>query len=219
MKQSRLIPGLALGLMLSSLMPAGARGQQLDIAGGISDSTQVRLLSPVWSFRTSSGKLSSAIGSKVSMDINPGNGMIFNSWVDLQKTTYKTREMTDINQSLAILGAKRREGVYSLSLALTDNYRSTQSVSIARFGKDIVNEDKKIAAGFDYLEPLLAAESSKLRVYGEYVEGQHDFKYDEKFTLEASGNLSYKIGDNISLGGGYGKMASTEDSRVSYLYY
>jgi len=217
MSLARLIRGFAAVLLLCSF-PPGASGQE-EKQGAESDSTETRFLKPVWSVRTSSDQMSTELGSRMNVNINPGMGWLINSSIDVGKKKYKTREMTDIQEGFSLTGAKQEKGVYFLSLGVSDNYRSTQSVSIARFGKDIVNEDKKVSASFNYLQPLLFSESSNIRVYGDYNEGQHDFKYDEKFTLEANSNLSYSVGDHITVSGGYGKFAASENSRVGYLHY
>ena len=219
MKLVSLISGLAAAWLC--LLAAPAAGQQPGTSPAETDSvtTRTRLLSPVWGFSTSSDNMQTSMGSKMNVRVDPGRGMLLNSRISVNKRSYKTREITDINESFFLSGVKKEEGIYNLSFTASDDYRATQSVSIARFGKDIVYEDKRVSASFSYLEPLFSASSSSLGIYGEYNEGMHDFKYDEKFTLKAGGGLTYDLGEHFSVSGNYGKMASTENSRVSYLYY
>ena len=219
MKLVSLISGLAAAWLCLLAAPAAGQQPGTSPAETDSDTTRTRLLSPVWGFSTSSDNMQTSMGSKMNVRVDPGRGMLLNSRISVNKRSYKTREITDINESFFLSGVKKEEGIYNLSFTASDDYRATQSVSIARFGKDIVYEDKRVSASFSYLEPLFSASSSSLGIYGEYNEGMHDFKYDEKFTLKAGGGLTYDLGEHFSVSGNYGKMASTENSRVSYLYY
>lgn len=219
MKLVSLISGLAAAWLCLLAAPAAGQQPGTSPAETDSDTTRTRLLSPVWGFSTSSDNMQTSMGSKMNVRVDPGRGMLLNSRISVNKRSYRTREMTDINESFFLSGVKKEEGIYNLSFAASDDYRATQSVSIARFGKDVVYEDKRVSASFSYLEPLFSASSSSLGIYGEYNEGMHDFKYDEKFTLTAGGGLTYDLGEHFSVSGNYGKMASTENSRVSYLYY
>jgi len=219
MKFVRLISGLATVWVCMLADPVAGQQPGTPPATEEADSTESRLLAPVWSFSTSSDSRRTSMGSKMNVRVDPGRGMLLNSRISVSKSSSKIREMTDINESFFLSGVKKEKGIYNLSFTASDDYRATQSVSIARFGKDIVYEDKRVSASFDYLEPLFSASSSSLGIYGEYNEGMHDFKYDEKFSLKASGGLTYDLGEHFSVSGNYGKMASSENSRISYLYY
>ncbi len=219
MKLVKLISGLAAASLCLLAVPAAGQQPGAPTVATGSDSTETRLLVPVWSFNTTTDKMFTSMGSKMNVRVDPGGGMLLNSRISVSKRSYKTRDMTDINESFLLSGIRQEEGIYNISFTASDDYRATQSVSIARFGKDIVYEDKKVSASFSYFEPLFSAGSSNLDIYGEYNEGMHDFKYDKKFSLKASGKLSYNLGEHLSISGNYGKLASSEDSRISYLYY
>jgi hypothetical protein len=127
--------------------------------------------------------------------------------------------MVDLSESLKNSALKIVPGLYMISFRVGKDYRKSKTVSLSRFGKDIVFENENAGIGIDYQKPVLNSTKSLFSVKGDYTRGQQDFKYDRKMSGNASGHLSYAFGDNFILGGGYGAFMSREGSEIGSIEF
>ncbi|MCD6379653.1 hypothetical protein J7M07_04330, partial [bacterium] len=183
------------------------------------DTTKVRLLTPKWSVSSKAGMSTISLRSSMNMIINPGGGWIATSRVEVGKRKNRTRHMVDLSESLRNSARKIVPGLYIVSFEVGKDYRKSKTVSLSRFGKEIVFENERAGIGVDYQKPVLNSTKSLFSVKGDYVRGQQDFKYDRKMSGNASGHLSYAFGDNFILGGGYGTFMSREGSEIGSIEF
>jgi hypothetical protein len=169
---------------------------------------------PKWSVNSSAGMSTINLSSGMNMVIEPGGGWVITSNVMVGEKKYRTRDMVDLTEKFNNSAMKIVPGLYVVSFRLGEDYRKSKTVSLSRFGKDIVFENERVGGDFKYMKPVLKAKRSLFNFKGDYVRGEHDFKYDRKMSGDASGYLSYALGDNFTFGGGYGVFISREGSEI-----
>ncbi|MDZ7860450.1 MAG: hypothetical protein U5O15_07265 [Candidatus Krumholzibacteriota bacterium] len=183
------------------------------------DQENPRLFTPKWNVTSRAGMSKISLGSGMKVIINPGGGWIINSSINVKKEKNRTRNMVDLSESFKNSAVKIKPDHYMISLSAGEDYRKSKTVSLSRFGKDIIFENERAGVKFDYNKPIFKNAKSLISLEGDYVQGQQDFKYDRKMTGSAHGHMSYRIGDDLTLSGGYGTLISRESSEIGSIEF
>ncbi len=183
------------------------------------DEKKPRLFTPEWNITSRAGMSKISLGSGMKATIRPGGGWIINSSISVEKEKDRTRNMVDLSENFKNSAVKIKPDHYMISLSAGEDYRKSKTVSLSRFGKDIIFENERVGVKFDYSKPILKNTKSLISLEGDYVQGQQDFKYDRKISGSAHGHLGYRIGDGLTLSGGYGAFMSRESSQIGSIEF
>jgi hypothetical protein len=179
------------------------------------DTVRVPWITPTWKVDYRANESEYRMGTGMNLAFEPGGGWHAASSLKLAKRNYRGRDMSDIDQNFNNTAVKIVPSLYTLNLALGQDYRRQKAVGLARSGGDMVIENKFFNTGFTWERPEFRARQSRFAVLGRAGGGQNDFKYDDNYQANASGHLWYGFGTDLAVSGGYGVWRRIEDSDVS----
>jgi len=194
-------------------------------AGGAADSTQGKAdTTAVGRFVPSStsyvrgGDADMSIGSSMDLVTNAGGWSIRNS-ISMDRRKYRGLSMEDMTESIANQARKNMPGLWSFDFGVGEQYSKRTTLALARFGKDVVNDNQSASLNFVLTKPVLGASLSRFAVSASGRKGLNDFKYDRSLNGMMSSTLSYFFFDVLNVGGGYGTTRRRESSEVGRLNF
>lgn len=216
----RQAPGDTLGAVPADTAGAEAAGtgvlaeRRRRIEGDTTKVATVDRLTPKWTTTYTADESKYQLGTGMNLAINAGNGWYGSSDVKLSKRSFRGRDMSDISQSFNNTAAWIVPNRYNLSFAVGETYARQKAIGLARSGGDLVIENEFANAGFTLEHPLPASNKTQYAVLGKGSRGMNDFKYDRNLEGGAAFYTWYRIGDLLSVDGGYGLLRRTETSEV-----
>ena len=203
-----------MALALISTLPVGVRSQEATPDSLIAD----RFI-PIWTSFMRSGVTDVSLGSRVQANIMPPGGWNISSLIAVQAKSSRSRDMQEVFEQIMNNATKTVPGFYKLDFNLGETYSKKQTMGLARFGKDIIFDDKYADGSALISRPILRAHSTQFFVAGEAKRGHNDFKYDKTISGGAGARITYLFGEVLSLKAGGGLMRKRETSEIGTISF
>ena len=206
-------------LMIYFLIPVTYLYAQVPSTTSKRDSTKVGVFAPVWKNTMSAKETEVMVTTEMKSDYLAKNGWKFYNLLKISKKNARGKDIKESSEMWTNSASRVSELGYLLNISLNDVYSKRTSLGLARFGKDVIFEDKIALVDFSYIKPLPGAKSSQLKAMVKGAQGTHDFKRDKSVFISVGGNIDYKLFERGGVMGSAGIYGERETSKVGDMIF
>ncbi|MGD1048954.1 MAG: hypothetical protein ABR899_09445 [Candidatus Krumholzibacteriaceae bacterium] len=211
-------PAAAAAAQQNTLTNLAARNQQKDTVKAAVDTTKVQnRVAPVAKSYVIATDVDITFGNRIDLTTIAGKGWTLTNGVSIDRKQYRQQKLQDLSESFMNQAAKVQPGFYTAVLSIGENYRKSKTLSLGRFGQDVIFDTEDANLALSLAKPILWSSSSKLGVTGDVKRGLNDFKYDRDLSGSGTGSLNYGLtlfDSPLNVGGGVGGSMKGETSDI-----
>ncbi len=210
---------ITIALCIYFLMPVASLNAQTDKPGSAQDTTKTAVFAPVWKNMMSARETEIMVGTEMRSEFTTDGGWKFLNVLRISKKNTRGKDIKESSEMWTNSVSKASERGYRLNISLNDGFSKRTSLGLARFGKEVIFEDKVGLVNFSYIKPLLGAVSSEIKTQLQGSQGTHDFKKDRSAFGGIGGNIKYVFFDKCGITGSAGIYGKKETSKVGDMVF